>query len=109
MARRPERFEVYLVQLDPAVGREIQKSRPCVVVSPDEINRQLDTVLVVPLTTKGRAARFRPAVKFRGQTGLLLPEQMRSVDRARFVRRLGRLDAQTGKSLLLTLQHLFAP
>jgi mRNA interferase MazF len=102
------RFDVWLVALDPTVGREIQKTRPCVIVSPDEMNQHLGTVLAVPMTTGSRPAAFRVPVTFQGKTGLLLPDQMRAVDKARFVKRLGRLDTATAARLSAILQEMFA-
>ncbi|HEV2365734.1 MAG TPA: type II toxin-antitoxin system PemK/MazF family toxin [Caulobacteraceae bacterium] len=103
------RGEVWLAALDPTRGAEIQKTRPCAIVSPDELNEALRTVLVCPMTTGGRAAAFRPAVRFRGASGLLLPDQVRAVDKSRLVRRLGRLDRPTLRSLLEVMAEMFAP
>ena len=103
------RFEVYLVKLDPTVGSEIQKTRPCVIVSPDEMNRHLRTVIVAPLTTKGRAYPTRITCRFRGKPGQIVLDQIRTVDTTRFVRRLGVLDKSTQAGLLQTLGEMFAP
>jgi mRNA interferase MazF len=103
------RFEVYLVRLDPTVGSEIQKTRPCVVVSPDEMNRHLRTVIVAPMTTKGRAYPTRITCRFRGKPGQVVLDQLRTVDTGRFVRRLGLLDKPAQVALLRTLGEMFAP
>jgi mRNA interferase MazF len=103
------RFEVYLVKPDPTVGSEIQKTRPCVIVSPDEMNRHLRTVIVAPMTTKGRAYPTRITCRFRGKPGQVVLDQLRTVDTTRFVRRLGLLDKPTQATLLQTLSEMFAP
>lgn len=103
-----KRGEVWLAALDPTVGSEIQKTRPCLVVSPDEMNAHLRTALVAPMTTGSRPAPFRVAVTFRGKSGLVLPDQMRTIDRARLVKRLGRIDAQTLRAVLEVMAEMFA-
>jgi mRNA interferase MazF len=103
-----KRFDVYLVSLDPTVGSEMKRSRPAVIVSPDEVNEHLGTVIIVPLTT-GRSFPFRPATRFRGTPGIAAIDQIRAVDRRRLTRRLGALDAQTSAVLLKALGELFAP
>ncbi len=102
-----KRGEVWLAALDPAVGSEIQKTRPCLIVSPDELNSGLRTVLVAPMTTGGRASPFRVPVRFRGKDGLVLPDQMRAIDKARLLKRLGRVSAPTLEALLLVLSRMF--
>jgi mRNA interferase MazF len=102
------RFDVHLVRLDPTEGHEIRKTRPCVVVSPDEINHHIGAVIVAPMTTKGRPYPTRVAVRFGGKTGLVVLDQIRTVDKERLVRRLGRLDEETGKAVLRNLQEIFA-
>jgi mRNA interferase MazF len=104
-----KRFDVHLVRLDPTVGVEIQKTRPCVVVSPDEMNRSLQTVVVAPMTTKGRSYPSRVACRFQGRDGQVVLDQLRTVDRARLVRKLGRLDKKTFAVVLDILQEMFAP
>lgn len=103
------RFNVYLVSLDPTVGREIKKTRPCLVVSPDEMNRHIRTVIVAPMTTKGRQYPTRVPCRFRGKAGQVVLDQIRTVDAARLVRKLGRLDADTGAKILAVLGEMFAP
>ena len=101
------RGEVWLAALDPIVGAEIQKTRPCVVVSPPEIHDWLRTVLVAPMTTGSRPAPFRVPVSFGGRKGLILPEQMRALDKARLVKRRGMVDAATLAALLAVLRDTF--
>jgi mRNA interferase MazF len=103
------RFEVYLVSLDPAVGSEIRKTRPCLVVSPDEMNRHIRTVIVAPMTTKGRRYPTRVACRFKGKAGHVVLDQIRTVDHERLVRKLGRLDADTGARVLAVIGEMFAP
>ena len=101
--------EIWLAQLDPTVGSAIRKTRPCVVVSPDEMNAHLRTVIVAPMTTGSRPARFRIALSFQGKQGLILLDQMRTLDGVRLVKRLGSLRAPTLAATLQTLQAMFAP
>ncbi len=102
------RFEVYLVNLDPTVGKEIKKTRPCLVVSPNEMNHHIRTVIVAPMTTKGRAYPTRVACRFRGKAGQVVLDQLRTVDNARFVRKLGRISRKTAEKVLALLQEMFA-
>jgi mRNA interferase MazF len=101
--------DIWLAQLDPTVGSEIQKTRPCVVVSPVEMNAHLRTVIVAPMTTGSRPAAFRVAVTFQGKRGLIVLDQVRTLDRARLVKRLGALRPPTLALTLQTLQSMFAP
>jgi mRNA interferase MazF len=103
-----KRGEVWLAALDPTVGSEIQKTRPCLVVSPDEMNAHLRTAIVAPMTTGGRPAPFRVAVTFQRKAGLILPDQMRTIDRNRLVKRMGRVDAATLRGVLEVLGEMFA-
>ena len=103
------RFDVYLVTLDPVVGREISKTRPCLVVSSDEMNHALSTVIVAPMTTKGMRRPTRVACRFQQKNGHVVLDQIRNVDTKRFVRKLGRLDAATSAKVLDTLRQMFAP
>ena len=103
-----KRGEVWLAALDPTIGSEIQKTRPCLVISPDELNEHLRTIIVAPMTTGSRPAPFRIAVRFKGKEGLILPDQMRAIDRRRLVKRLGRVDAATLSATLAVLAELFA-
>lgn len=102
------RFDVVLVQLDPTRGSEIQKTRPCVVVSPDELNRALRTRIVAPMTTGGHAYPWRVPVDFDGRDGRIAVDQLRTIDQERIVRRLGALDQPTALRTLRVLAELFA-
>lgn len=104
-----KRFGVYLVNLDPTIGSEIQKTRPCLVVSPDEMNRFIRTVIVAPMTTKGTSYPTRVACKFRGKQGQIVLDQLRTVDKARLVRRLGKVDQGSQSKVLSVLGEMFAP
>jgi len=103
-----KRGEIWLVNLDPTVGSEIQKSRPCLVVSPAELNEHLRTVMVAPMTSKGFPAPFRVPVTHAGTKGLIVLDQLRTVDKQRFIKRQGAVPAKTLNAVLATLQALFA-
>jgi mRNA interferase MazF len=103
------RLDVYLVRLDPTEGHEIQKTRPCLVISPDEMNRHIATVIVAPMTTRGRPYPSRVPLTFQGRHGQVVLDQIRTVDKARLVTRLGRVDAATGQRVLEILAEMFAP
>jgi mRNA interferase MazF len=102
------RGEIWLVNLDPTVGSEIRKSRPCVIVSPPELNEHLRTVIVAPMTSKGFNAPFRVPVTHAGTKGLIVLDQIRTVDKLRLVKRTGALSRKTLASSLAILQELFA-
>ena len=102
------RFDVFLVNLDPTVGREIKKMRPCLVISPDEMNHHIRTVIVAPMTTKGRAYPTRVPCKFKGKSGQVVLDQLRTVDSVRLTRKLGRISKRTGAEVLAVLQEMFA-
>src|SRR5580704_10491346 len=102
------RFEVYLVNLDPTVGHEMKKLRPGVVVSPDEMNRHVQTVIVAPMTTKGRPYPTRVACAFQGKRGQIVLEQIRAMDRIRLVKRLGKLNSGQSADVLAVLGAMFA-
>lgn len=102
------RFDVVLIRLDPTEGREIQKTRPCLVVSPDEMNRHSRTVIVAPMTTKGPQFPTRVSCKFQGKTGQVVLDQIRTTDKSRFIRKLGSLDPQTGEAALQVLEKMFS-
>ena len=104
-----KRFDVYLINLDPTQGREIKKTRPCLILSPDEMNRYINTVIVAPMSTKGRSYPTRVACKFQGKQGQVVLDQIRTVDKVRLVRRLGRIDVATQTSVLSILGEMFAP
>ena len=103
-----KRFDVYLVNLDPTVGHEIKKSRPCLVISPDELNRYISTVIVAPMTTKGRNYPTRVPCTFQGKEGQVVMDQIRTVDKIRLVKRLGKIDSQTQVEVFSVLSELFS-
>jgi mRNA interferase MazF len=109
MAVVVRRFAIYLVSLDPTVGSEMQKTRPAVVVSPDEMNKSIATVIIAPMTTRGRAYPTRVPCEFQGKHGEIALDQLRVVDKARLVRHLGMLDAAIQQLVLETLAAMFAP
>lgn len=104
-----KRGDIWLVALDPTVGSEIRKSRPCVVISPPEMHDYLRTVIVAPMTTGSRPAPFRVTIRFQGKSGLILLDQVRTLDQTRLVRRLGAASSATLATALQTLQDVFAP
>jgi len=104
-----ERFNIFLVRLDPTAGAETAKTRPCVVVSPDELNRSVSTVIIAPMTTTRRGWPTRVEIFFQGKTGEIALDQIRAVDKSRLVKRLGKLDSNTADTVLDTLGELFAP
>jgi mRNA interferase MazF len=104
-----KRFEVYLVNLDSTLGAEIQKTRLCVVVSPDEMNRHIATVIIAPMTTQGKAYPTRVDCEFEGKSGWVVLDQLRTVGKMRLVKRLGRLTSAEQKAVLATLAEMFAP
>ena len=103
------RSEVYLVNLDPTIGSEIRKQRPCVIISPDDMNRHLQTVIVAPLTSRGRLYPTRVRCTFDSHEGLVVLDQILTVDVARLVRKLGRLEPETMTAVLSLLGKMFAP
>ena len=103
------RFDVFLVNFDPAIGREIKKTWPCVVISPDEMNRNIRTAIVAPMTTRGRDYPTRVPCRFKRKTGQVVLDQIRTVDSRRLVRRLGQLPASAQESVLRALLEMFAP
>lgn len=105
----PRRGHVFLVNLNPTRGREIRKTRPCVVVSPDDLNAHLRTFIVAPLTTGGHSYPFRVACRFRGRPGFVVLDQIRTIDQERLVRSVGRLAPSTLARVLAALQEMFAP
>src|SRR5690606_37945486 len=96
------RFDVFLVNLDPTIGSEIQKTRPCLIISPDEMNRNIRTVIIAPMTTKGRDYPTRIACNFQGKTGQIVLDQIRTIDKSRLVRKLGQLKKETRTEVLDT-------
>ena len=102
-----KRFEVWNIDLNPTIGHEINKVRPCVVVSPDEANNNLKTVIVVPLTSTIRSFPTRVNCQFKGKSGQLAGDQIRVVDKERLIKKLGKLDNETSISLCLKLEAIF--
>jgi mRNA interferase MazF len=107
--RAVRRGYVYLVQLDPTRGGEIRKTRPCVVVSPDELNEHLQTAIIAPMTSVLRPYPFRVTCRFAGRPGQVVIDQLRTVDHERLIRRLGRLSSATFREVLSVLGEMFAP
>ena len=103
------RFEVYLVSLEPTQGAEMQKTRPCVVISPDEMNRHIATVIIAPMTTRTRDYPTRVTCTLQGKTGHIVLDQIRTVDKARLVKRIGVISADVQPRVLQALQEMFAP
>ena len=103
-----KRFDVYLVNLDPTVGSEIKKTRPCLVVSPDEMNRWIKTVIVAPLTSGGQSYPTRVPCEFQGTSGQIVLDQVHTVDKSRLVRKLGRIGKAEQSDVLAALAELFA-
>lgn len=108
-AAQVQRGEVFLVSLDPTRGDEIQKTSPCVIVSPNELNIHLRTFIVAPLTTGGHSCPFRVGCRFQGRSGHIVLDQIRTVDRERLVRRLGKLSPSIVGRALTVLQEMFTP
>jgi len=103
------RFEVYLVNLDPAIGGKIKKTRPCLVISPDEMNHHICTVIVAPMTAVGRNYPTRVPCRFQHKNGQIVLDQIRTVDSARLVRKLGKLGQRSADKVLSVLAEMFAP
>jgi mRNA interferase MazF len=108
MALVVSRFDVYLISLDPTQGHEIRKTRPCVIISPDEMNLRIGTVIVAPMTTKGRDYPTRIPLTFQRKKGQIVLDQIRTMDKTRLVKRMGKLDTSTAAKTLTVLQEMFA-
>ncbi len=108
MAVVVKRFDVFLINLDPTVGAEIEKTRPCLVISPDEMNAFIQTVIVAPMTTKARSYPTRVSCRFEGKDAHIVLDQLRTVDKSRLYKRLGRISPATQKQVLAVLAELFA-
>jgi mRNA interferase MazF len=102
------RFDVYIVVLDPTVDSEIQKTRPCLIISPDEMNRHIATVIVAPMTTKGPPYPTRVACTFQGKEGQVVLDQIRTVDKSRLARKLGKISEETQIEVLSVLNEMFS-
>jgi mRNA interferase MazF len=103
------RFEVHLVRLDPTEGSEIKKSRPCLVISPDDMNQYIRTVIVAPMTSKGKDYPTRIPVEFKGKHGQIVLDLIRTVDKTRLVKKLGKIGDATSEKVLRLLAEMFAP
>lgn len=101
------RFEIYLVSLDPTRGSEIKKTRPCVVISPDEMNHNIKTVIIAPMTSSTKKCPTRTPVEFQGKKGQIVLDQIRTVDKARLIKKIGRLKKNTYEKVVSTLQEMF--
>lgn len=102
------RGEVYLVNLDPIVGSEVQKTRPCVVVSPDEMNQYIRTIVIAPMATKKRNYKSRIEINFQGKQGEVILDQIKTIDKRRLITKLGALSVKEFKAVLSVLQEMFA-
>jgi mRNA interferase MazF len=103
-----KRFDVFLVNLDPTIGNEIQKTRPCVIVSPDEMNRNISTVIIAPMTTKGREYPTRVMCQFQNKDGQIVLDQIRTVDKSRLVKKIGQISQDEQREVLNILAEMFA-
>ena len=103
------RFEVYLVNLDPTIGSEIKKTRPCLIISPDEMNHNIRTVIVAPMTTKGRNYPTRVSCRFQTKNAQIVLDQIRTIDKKRLVKKMGKLDHRSADKVLSVIAEMFAP
>ncbi|NQT96833.1 MAG: type II toxin-antitoxin system PemK/MazF family toxin [Candidatus Marinimicrobia bacterium] len=103
------RFDIFLVNLDPTIGSEIKKTRPCLIISPDEMNRYINTVIVAPMTTKGKLYPSRVPIKFQGKSGKIVLDQIRTIDKTRLIQKLGQINKTTQQKVQSTLNNIFAP
>jgi mRNA interferase MazF len=102
------RFDVLLVNLDPTIGSEIQKTRPCVIISPNEMNHHISTMIIAPMTTKGRAYPSRVICEFQGKAGQIILDQIRTVDKSRLVKKIGQISENEQREVLDILAEIFA-
>jgi mRNA interferase MazF len=103
-----KRFDVYLTNLDPTVGSEIKKIRPCLVISPDEMNQSIATIIIAPLTTRGRPYPTRVPCRFQGKNGQIALDQLRAIDKLRLVKQVGNISSATQQAVLAKLLEMFA-
>ena len=103
-----KRFDVYLVNLDPTIGSEIQKTRPCLVISPDEMNHNIRTVIIAPMTSAVKGYPTRVSCTFKKKKGQIVLDQLRTIDKARLIKKLGTIDPKTQLDVISILQKLFA-
>jgi mRNA interferase MazF len=108
MAMVVNRFDVYLINLDPTVGSKIQKTRPCLIISPDEMNRHIRTVIIAPMTTAGKDYPTRISCKFKKKKGQIVLDQIRTIDKTRLIKKLGSINPETQLKVISVLQRLFA-
>ncbi|MCG6879896.1 MAG: type II toxin-antitoxin system PemK/MazF family toxin [Deltaproteobacteria bacterium] len=108
MAVVMKRFDVYLANLDPTIGSEIQKTRPCLIISPDEMNRHIKTVIIAPMTSVLKDYPTRVDCRFRKKQGQIVLDQIRTIDKTRLVKKLGTIDSKTQLDVISVLQKLFA-
>ena len=108
MAMVINRFDIFLVNLDPTIGSEIKKTRPCLIISPNEINHHIATVIVAPMTTKGQPYPTRVTCQFQGQNGQIVLDQIRTIDKTRLVKLLGQITTEEQKTVLDILAEMFA-
>jgi mRNA interferase MazF len=108
MAMVVNRFDVFLINLDPTVGSEIQKTRPCLIISPDEMNRHIRTVIIAPLTTAGKNYPTRVPCEFQRKKGQIVLDQIRTIDKSRLIKKIGTIDPQVQAEVISTLQSMFA-
>ena len=108
MAMVVNRFDVYLVNLDPTVGSEIKKTRPCLIISPKEMNQHIRTVIVAPMTTAGKDYPTRVPCTFKRKMGQVVLDQIRTIDRTRLIKKLGTIDPDTQSEVIEVLQRIFA-
>ncbi len=108
MGMEIKRFQVYLINLDPTIGHEIKKTRPCLIVSPNEMNLNIGTVIVAPMTTKGRNYPTRVIVSFQDKKGQVVLDQIRTIDKRRLIKKLGSIDSKSQNKVLELLQEMFA-
>jgi len=108
MAMVINRFDVCLINLDPTIGSEIQKTRPCLIISPDEMNRHIRTVIVTPMTTAEKDYPTRVKCKFKKKRGQIVLDQIRTIDKTRLIKKIGKIDPETQIEVISVLQRLFA-
>ena len=108
MAMVVKRFDIYLIGLDPTIGSEIQKTRPSVIISPDEMNRHIKTVIVAPMTSTAKEYPTRISCKFTNKQGQIVLDQIRTLDKSRLIKKLGSIDSNAQLEVISTLQRLFA-
>lgn len=102
------KFEIWIVNLDPTIGSEIQKTRPAVIISPDEMNHSINTVIIAPMTTKTRNYPTRSEITFQGKKGQIALDQIRTIDKSRLISKIGTVNTQVQDKITIILQNLFA-